>query len=436
MFIIAHHTGLAYGLLGPQIVATYISEVLGIKTKVLGVKRGFDKGELLNLIEREYSAKERVILFSYHCGREDILELAKELKMRGFRLVKGGPQTESDFKGEPRSSSFPQRIAGFGEIFDLFFCGPVENLTREILLFEKGLKVFPWRDSLYTLCDWDNLFYFGRALHKIHPEETQVLRSIGCPYSASKRKIKLDPPEFLREVGTYEVEAHGCSFCDVAWDKGFCGRLSDEDVLSQIERLPERNGKKVRFELIDEYPIEFLPRLIESVAERGLKLSQIDLVLRVDNILKDRSKLEEAIRALKRRKERLLLSSIGFESYSEKILRNLNKGITVSHNIEAIKILRDLKARYPETFLYRRDEGSSHGFIHPTPWDDNTTQAEILSVIGAYGIFFDVLPKASTPLLIHHGSPLGEWIRRIEEDHGISFRRGLNDIKWWDWKRV
>lgn len=436
MLIITNHSGLPYGLLGPQIVATYITHILKIPTKVLGIKRGFKKEKLLKLIESEYEGEEKIILFSYHSGRKDIIELARELKTYGYRLVLGGPQVVRDFWGEPKRSVFSHRISGLGDIFDLCYFGPVDYLSLDILTMEEGLRVFPWGNKIYTECDWENLFCFGETLEKIYPKETQVLRSIGCPYSLSKKIITLDPPSFLKEVGNYQIEVGGCSFCDIAWDKGFCGNLKDEDVLAQIKRIPEIYGRKVTFELIDEYPINFLPRLIEILEKEDLRISQINLVLRVDDILKRRSELEKALREFERRGERLLLSSIGFESFSGRILKNLNKGVSVSENLEAVKVLRELKRRFPETFLYRKDEGGTHGFIHPTPWDGRDTESETLSAIGAYGLFLDILPEKSTPLIIHHGSPLADWIRSIEENFGIRFKRGVNEIWWWDWKRT
>ncbi len=48
--------------------------------------------------------------------------------------------------------------------------------------------------------------------------------------------------------------------------------ISDETLLSQIRKLPEREGRKVTFEMIDEYPIVSLPRVLDDVKREGIRL--------------------------------------------------------------------------------------------------------------------------------------------------------------------
>jgi radical SAM superfamily enzyme YgiQ (UPF0313 family) len=431
MIILSHHTGESYGLLGPQLVASFISSQLGIPTFVVGLLRKFDRRELFRFLEEHYKNQKKIIGFSHLCGRPDLLELMGELKTSGFRTVLGGPQAISDFLGEEGAEKSPWRFKGLKDRVDFGYGGPVDGLSRDLLESHQGLFSHPWDKGLYLEVDWDNLFIFDDHLEKLRIETFQVLRGIGCPYASVKKTISLDPPSFLKEGPKLEVQVKGCSFCDVAWEKGFCGFLDDEKVIRQIENLPERHKRKMPFELIDEYPLAFLPKLLELVNERGLFLEQINLVLRPDDILRHRENLEKSLKELKRQDTRLLLASIGFESFSSKILSNLNKGITPEMNLEVVKILRDLKKRFPNTFLYRRDEGAVHGLIHPTPWDDPDTEAETWKRVGVYQLFEDILPPHSTPLIIHHGSPLGEWIRRLEEKGFGPFKRHWTIIQWW-----
>ncbi len=435
MLLIVHHTGEPYGLLGPQMAATYISRRLSIPTFVLGVKRQFSEGEFFKFLKEHYIDKEKIVLFSYHCGRPDIIRIAETLKKMGYRTVLGGPQTQKDMPGEGKLKGQKYRFEGLSGIFDLGYSGPVDGISEEILFNENGLLQEEWERELSFQIDWDNIFVFGDKPEKIEVLTAQVLRSIGCPYAKKKSKVAIDPPSFFPQLGPLEIEAEGCSFCDIAWDKGYKGTISDEKVLEQIENLPVVGGKKIPFELIDEYPIGFLPRLIELATSRGIELSQINLVLRADDILRKREVLEKSLSEMKRIGTKLLLSSIGFESFSNRILKNLNKGLTVSENLEAVSIIRELKRRFPDVLFYSRDEGSVHGFIHPTPWDDNETESEIRATIGAYELFRDILPFHSTPLIIHHACALGEWARRIEEKMGISFSRRVNIIEWWNYEK-
>jgi len=96
------------------------------------------------------------------------------------------------------------------------------------------------------------------------------------------------------------------------------------------------------------------------------------------------------------------------------------------------RTLRRLKDRFGNHFLYRRDEGANHGFIHPTPWDDPETVRETNTTLFLYRFVEDILPEHSTPLIIHHASYLGDWIRQIESKTGITFSRGGTWIEWWN----
>ena len=128
----------------------------------------------------------------------------------------------------------------------------------------------------------------------------------------------------------------------------------------------------------------------------------------------------------------VLLSSIGFESFDDTLLRNLNKGLTVEKNLQAIRLIRRLKEEFPKQLGYSSKEGANHGFIHPTAWDTKETSAQIQKTIYLYGLQNDILPAHSTPLIIHHASALGHWIREIERREGLWFKRHGSIINWWE----
>jgi hypothetical protein len=128
----------------------------------------------------------------------------------------------------------------------------------------------------------------------------------------------------------------------------------------------------------------------------------------------------------------LLLSSIGFESFDDTILRNLNKGLTVAKNLDAIRLMRQLKEECPQQIRCSREEGARHGLIHPTPWDTKKSAAGIQKTIYLYGLQNDILPPHSTPLIIHHASGLGDWIRAIERQERLRYQRQGSIIGWWE----
>ncbi|MCP4690963.1 MAG: hypothetical protein GY859_23120, partial [Desulfobacterales bacterium] len=107
-------------------------------------------------------------------------------------------------------------------------------------------------------------------------------------------------------------------------------------------------------------------------------------------------------------------------------------GVTVETNLAAVRLMRRLKEEFPDQWGYLREEGGNHGFIHPTPWDDPSTEANMERVISRHRLHEDILPNHSTPLIIHHGSGLGDWIRAIEEKENVRFTRYGSIIGWWE----
>jgi len=432
MLIITHHTGEAHAILGAQIAATYINQRLGMSSIVVGVIRDFDQEKLLEFIREHYVNKERIICFSHLCGRKDLIGLIKILKDEGFRTILGGPHAVQDYTGEADTDKYPLRFKGLKDVVDLAFSGPVDYFTLGHLKNQVGAVRFPWQNKIFLEVDWDNLHVFSNKIEKLHINTVQVLQGIGCPHARKQCVITLDRPEFIDDkTFSSEIETFGCTFCDVARDKGFQGLVSDETLLSQVRKLPEHKGRKVTFEMIDEYPIMSLPRILDDVKREGIMLSQINLVCRVNDITAHENVLKEALLKAQKDNVTIMFSSIGFESFSEKILRNFNKGITVDEIVKCVHILRRMKERFGDTILYKRDEGAIHGFIHPTPWDDFETMPEMNQNIAIYGFFQDILPEHSIPLIIHHASYLGDWIRDIETRTDVRFTRDGTWIEWW-----
>jgi len=119
------------------------------------------------------------------------------------------------------------------------------------------------------------------------------------------------------------------------------------------------------------------------------------------------------------------------KSFDDRILLNLNKGLNVETNLQAIHLMRQLKEEFPQVWGYSRGEGANHGFIHPTPWDTGETSANIQRVLSQYTLPPDILPEHSIPLIVHHASGLGDWIREVERREGVQFKRYGSIIGWW-----
>jgi len=463
MIIFTHHTGEPHGILGAQVAATFLQRKLSIPSIVVGIERNISKERLLHFVDEYYAGTWsptgeavaphdrsyggtsqlkfhngglllRVAAFSHLCGRPDIIELIQELKQRGFVTILGGPQARQDYKGEPDTDLYPHRFKGLKSIVDIAFQGPTDRLQSEHLGSGDGLLEFPWTRNIFLEVDWSNLYTFSDAPKKVEVQLGQVLNTIGCSYARKPQTVILPPPANLRASGIPELEvrSEGCIFCDVSWDKGYHGSVQREKVIAQIAGLPEVDERKVPFELIDEYPIRSLGKLLEDAERQKIKVSQVNLVCRVDDINAHASALVEIVLLARRQGVKIMFASIGFETFSDRLLHYFCKGITVADVVKCVETLRRLKDKFGSYFLYRRDEGANHGFIRPTPWDDGETLQEIDRNIFLYRLYEDILPQSSTPLIIHHASFLGDWIRQIESTTGVTFSREGTWIEWWN----
>lgn len=454
VIIASYFAGETYGLLGPQMAATIIRENTPYDCIVIAVAREDDKA-LLNKALADYFAMERPIIgFSTLSGREDLFSLAKELKAEGSLTILAGPQANADYLGEKDWQDHPHRFQGLTENFTFSMHGPAEQAkyllqhldknawqdTPGLLYLSKKGRIIQnpknvWEERYLRKVQWNNIYRIektGLIPHKI--TTGQVLQQIGCPYAAQEKWVEIDYPVPMAGIDEQKVKLplKGCSFCDVAVDKGFYGELDIETVVEQISCLPKtEEGRRIPFELINENPIPGLPRLLMQVRDRSIKLSQINLILRADWFLRGEQNLRKTLVLAKSLGVRILLASVGFESFDDRILLNLNKGLNVETNLQAIHLMRQLKQEFPQVWGYSRGEGANHGFIHPTPWDTGETSANIQRVLSQYTLPPDILPEHSIPLIVHHASGLGDWIREVERREGVQFKRYGSIIGWW-----
>jgi hypothetical protein len=444
-----------YGLLGPQMAATIIRDHTPYGCAVIAVTREYDKAALKQSLSDYFGNEKAVFGFSALSGRQDLFDLAGELRDEGAVTLLAGPQADVDFAGEQGWQDHPHRFAGLSKNFDFALHGPAEQAVELLSGLDKndcslvpGLSyVGPHGNSLRNpprawnpqylgkVC-WNNIYRTtGQGIAPFRVSVGQVLQHIGCPHATRATVLQIDYPVFLNKGRTKRIEVcvKGCSFCDVAVDKGYHGRLDTETVISQIRCLPEaEDGRKIPFELINENPLPALAELLKEVNLRGMKLSQVNLTLRADGLIKGLEQLRQALRVAGELGIYVLLSSIGFESFDDSILRNLNKGLSVAVNLEAVRLIRQLKEKFRGQLGYASAEGANHGFIHPTPWDTRETEAGNQKNISIYGLQNDILPVHSTPLIIHHASGLADWIRAIERSEKRRFKRHGSIIGWWE----
>ena len=445
-----------YGLLGPQMAATIIQDHTPYECIVIAVAREYDRTALKKHLADYFGPARPLVGFSALSGREDLFALAKELRQEGVLTILAGPQANADFAGEEGWQDHPHRFQGLSENVNFGLQGPAEQVIElldrldgkedwsqipGLLYIDATGNVIQnppneWDAAYLGKVRWKNIYTAaGEVLVPIDIGLGQVLQHIGCPHATRTTPLEIDPPVSLSQGRGEPIKLtlKGCSFCDVAADKGYFGKLDRETVIHQIEYLPDTgDGRKIPFELINENPLPGLPDLMREVRSRNIKLSRINLTLRADWLMTGIRHLKQALEIAGEQGVYLLLSSIGFESFDDTILKNLNKGLDAKKNIDAIRHIRQLKEEFPRQLGYASREGAIHGFIHPTPWDTGETAANIQKNIALYGLQNDILPPHSTPLIIHHASGLGQWIREIERREKLCFKRLGSIIAWWE----
>jgi hypothetical protein len=458
MVILANYAGTeeGYGLLGPQMAATIIQNNTDYECMVVTVGHDFNKEVIKRNVIQLTGDDRPIIGFSNLGGRPELWELARELKSEGAITILGGPQADVDYIGEVGWESHPHRFPGVSDSFSLALRGPAEQLIpflntqgkeeldkiRGLLFVQNGRcrtnERDHWNGDFLRRVNWTNLYRLDSSgLKPISLTSAQVVQQIGCPYAARTTRVGIDYPTILKNTpftkkGKISLSLRGCSFCDVARDKGFGGNLPLDRVLAQIVNLPgDSDGRKIPFELVNEAPFTTLPQLLSAIKQQKVKISQLSLVSRADWLVMGREKLRAALQLARTMNTRVLLSAVGFESFANSILRNLNKGYPVDINLSAITLMRQLKEEFPENWFYTTGDGASHGFIHPTPWDSTETDREMNTIISVYSLNRDILPKLSTPLIVHHACGLGDWAREVEMKERIKLKRAASIIEWW-----
>jgi hypothetical protein len=446
--------GETYGLLGPQMAATIIEENTAYTCSVIAVAREDERASVKKALADYFGPQKPIVGFSALSGREDLFSQARELRDEGAVTLLAGPQAGVDFLGEIDWQRHPHRFRGLAANFNFGLQGPAEQVIELLdrldrndwsqipgLLYQERNAVIQnppkaWDHKYLGKVHWDNIYRCtGGGIAPLTIRSGQVLQQIGCPYATRLTETEIDYPAALSagQPKKITLRLKGCSFCDVAADKGFYGKLDMETVIGQIRCLPQApDGRKIPFELINENPLADLRDLLKEVQRRRIQISQINLTLRADWLILGLQYLKEALRLAGEMGIYVLLSSVGFESFDDTILRNLNKGLTVEKNLQAIRLVRQLKDEFPKQLGYSGKEGANHGFIHPTAWDTKETSTQIQKIIYLYGLQNDILPAHSTPLIIHHASALGHWIREIERREGLWFKRHGSIISWWE----
>ena len=211
VIIAAYFAGETYGLLGPQMAATIITNNTDYNCIVVGLTRDDDKAHLKKAVADVFGTNRPVVAFSTLSGREDLFFLAKEFTDDGAFTILAGPQADADFLGEKEGSRYDHRFKGLSTHFSCAVHGPAEqsipllnNLETNdwrrapgvLYCREDGSIVCnaqqPWNAAFLNRVRWNNLYRLGKTGFVPVPVSLgQVVQQLGCPYASRKQAITI-----------------------------------------------------------------------------------------------------------------------------------------------------------------------------------------------------------------------------------------------------
>jgi len=194
----------------------------------------------------------------------------------------------------------------------------------------------------------------------------RLAQAAECIY---RRPVHANP--VYRSLDSENVRRHlGCAFCPQSHPRP--SRLQTPPVelaLRQIEasqRAAPQGQERFAY-LFEDSPLSGeLAGLFAAVLDRGIKPSIFYTMIRVDVLLGLLALLEDALPRLQTAGHGLRILSIGAENFSGPENERFNKGISTAQIWKCFERIRDIEARFPETFAC-----PDHGYFSAilfTPW--------------------------------------------------------------------
>jgi len=425
-----------------QLAATIVSKYSDHRSIVIEVN--FDDGvtadSLVACVRDDLGFNDPIFGFSLLKGSSvaDYLFISRQLKQRGYKTFVAGAEIDYVYLPEAGHRTHEHRFQGNTTEFDFLFEGPAEHIIP-VLDDIQACKEYAGRPGVTTVrnsevvrgnkpqycidklvdVDWGNLLILGEGLNKREIQSGVVLAQRGCPYGSRLKLLAIDPPIGI-DLSPYEIQTKGCSFCH------YGGPLTIplNHVLSQIKNIPLANGKR-NFYLSHQNPFPLLPKLIEQAEDIGtIHLMSLPGFIR-NHVDRVRSTIIQA----QEKRITLDLSCIGFESFTPNVLRNLNKDTSVEQNMSEIEIMIDLEDNFPNFNI----TPGCHGLIVPTPWHTSDDLAKEFTLLTEKDWVKRIYGGAifGRQLRITHTGDLSNWIRFVEENARVTYKRNrFGQIEW------
>ncbi len=274
----------------------------------------------------------------------------------------------------------------------------------------------------------------------LHPpprvERKALMGNVGCPFA-------LDPLQNRHYRGiayppTLPIARRGCAFCSMGGDYE---KRPHEQVVSDLVAQAlhfNRVAPDVReFVLTDQYPVRYLPTLLRTAHDAGVRPARWLFAARADAFVRDVEEITNGVRAARDTGNRLEVYLSGFEAFSDAELERYNKGMTVEDSLAAVAAMRALACEYPDAFDYARARG--HSLILWNPWTTPEDLRDSTRVIRRHGLrelFFDMGRNRlrlyrDLPIFYaaeRDGAVTAEW---SHGDEGAGRRKGYNpELPW------
>lgn len=298
-----------------------------------------------------------------------VIEFAKKSKDKGAKVVIGGPYATVKAK----------QISEKQTCFDHIVCGEGESALSEILFGRAQEKILSIQNlSMYDLPKINFSGWTDNDLRTYQENYKKMLKS------GNYGKIPEEIPFFVFYQSSRGcVQKPRCGFCGSRLGENYNARTGEQlylDLEGIIEQISLINKRIHIFDCSDSFTtgIDRLDNLDRYCAFPEISLT---VYARSDEITNERAK--------KLRKIGVTKVSIGIETGSNNMMRQIGKGIDVSRDTEVAKILADNGISMYVNLLY--------GIPNETPTDLQRT-VDHFEELTRFGNIYRVAARVTTPL--------------------------------------
>jgi pyruvate-formate lyase-activating enzyme len=260
--------------------------------------------------------------------------------------------------------------------------------------------------------------------------------NVGCPYAA-------DPLERahyrgLRLPADGSVARLGCGFCSLGGD--YEKRPDAEVVEALVEQASFWTSACPEVEelaLTDQHALRYLAGLVGRAQARAVRPVRWLFAARADSFVRERHRVEDAVRAAAAGGHSVECYLSGFEAFSDEELERYNKGVTVADLITAVRSMRELARAWPASFGHAGAKG--HSLILWNPWTTPETLGESVATIRDHGLLELFHEVGRNRLRLYPDLPLyyaaerdGALVEQWEAgDEGAARRKGYSAEHPW-----